>query len=1093
MSTYDSQHDPSQDDGLSEMRGETFDSFSRDRRTAAATLDTLDSGERPRYRRRPRLQKRARFDKRSGFEAYDDDYSRYEYEDQEFDSLYRNVDSHQHSNDSKGQHHGNSGADNRASYSLGILSVIMLVSLCAFLFSSSPQAFVVCTGLCSILLIVFNAALENLIQQIAARLHGKTKALASKSSHLFNGVNLAMILMGIVLPSIVITFGATFYASQVWSMFLKHPFEMLIYTALVVGAPAANCFVLASFLYNKADRPRLIALFCGIAAGVSLCTGLLSCLMFREFDALRSLIVGGASAGCFATAVMLYCRLMRRPHIAGDRACKIAAGVSMLLSILTIGAIEAKPAAMRVAETFALATNAESRRGGIAMLNFMGAAPDILEEIKYQDPTNVGSSYFNTGGYGSYPITRYDPVLFKPSLSLAFFKIFDEESQSIYYRMTGHTPEGARGINTSLTPSDQFPWMGGVVDTLELSRSKLTGNINSETLSSYMDWTFELTNSGNNQQEAKMRLGLPKGAVVSRLTAWIGGQPHEAQFSTTSNAEGAYSWVVRGRRDPVLVKQIDKDFVEVDCFPVPAMGTMQVRIGITTPVNPETSRKAKMDLPFIHSSNFNQNSCKTQLNVKADSFAYAETLGSAEHIGSRGGAISCEASLNRTTSLVVSCNAGDAPIIAEDTRSGRKSFTVTRMLPVIRKRPAKVVVVLDGSSTLAPYREEIANGLKALPENEIPTTFVLASDEDSNALSGKTTLSSKVASVPLVGGQLNERFLKAAVTEAGNDGCVLWIHGLQVVTDPEVSISSVDPLTRKKALIYDLQVGPGYNSIANGLTYNGKPAIESIKRSGAIAADLQDFCNRELARTHEFKVVRDHADAVPADAKVIPSGVASTQLATLWAHDEIERLYNQNWSAAEAVGMLYRVVSPTTSAVVLERASDYTQYDMQEPDSKNYSKNAGFADAKQRAELVKTVKANATSQMIAFNSDKNTGSQTQQYNSGQAPQLQGATNGTVGPQGQDATVIYGVNSAGTVRVNNMANIEAVLNIFANALEILGLCWGVPNIILGVMRFGMMRDAAVRIGVGIGSVTFGLATPGIVNWLCSAARDANLFS
>lgn len=57
-----------------------------------------------------------------------------------------------------------------------------------------------------------------------------------------------------------------------------------------------------------------------------------------------------------------------------------------------------------------------------------------------------------------------------------------------------------------------------------------------------------------------------------------------------------------------------------------------------------------------------------------------------------------------------------------------------------------------------------------------------------------------------------------------------------------------------------------------------------------------------------------------------------------------------------------------------------------------------------------------------------------------APGLQCATNGTVGPQGADATVIMGVNTAGTIRVNNLANLEALLNIIANGMEILGIAW-----------------------------------------------------
>ena len=37
---------------------------------------------------------------------------------------------------------------------------------------------------------------------------------------------------------------------------------------------------------------------------------------------------------------------------------------------------------------------------------------------------------------------------------------------------------------------------------------------------------------------------------------------------------------------------------------------------------------------------------------------------------------------------------------------------------------------------------------------------------------------------------------------------------------------------------------------------------------------------------------------------------------------------------------------------------------------------------------------------------------------GRSPTLQGATNGTISPQGAEATVVQGVNTAGTVRVNN---------------------------------------------------------------------------
>jgi hypothetical protein len=123
-----------------------------------------------------------------------------------------------------------------------------------------------------------------------------------------------------------------------------------------------------------------------------------------------------------------------------------------------------------------------------------------------------------------------------------------------------------------------------------------------------------------------------------------------------------------------------------------------------------------------------------------------------------------------------------------------------------------------------------------------------------------------------------------------------------------------------------------------------------------------------------------------------------------------------------------------------------------------------------------------------------TGTQTQQGNMATAPKLQGATNGTIAPQGQDATVVQGVNTAGTVRVNNLANLEALLNIIANGMEILGIAWGGPTMIMGFMHMAAgSHDAMKKVMFGAAGVTGGLATPGCINWLVASARDAALFN
>jgi hypothetical protein len=131
------------------------------------------------------------------------------------------------------------------------------------------------------------------------------------------------------------------------------------------------------------------------------------------------------------------------------------------------------------------------------------------------------------------------------------------------------------------------------------------------------------------------------------------------------------------------------------------------------------------------------------------------------------------------------------------------------------------------------------------------------------------------------------------------------------------------------------------------------------------------------------------------------------------------------------------------------------------------------------------------------NNGGNTLSQTYQNagaNTAYAPSLQGTTFGTIGPQGNDATYVTGINTAGTVRVNNLANLEALLNIIANGMEILGIAWGGPTMIMGFMYMAAGSQTAMnKVLFGIGGVTGGLATPGAINWLVASARDANLFS
>lgn len=144
------------------------------------------------------------------------------------------------------------------------------------------------------------------------------------------------------------------------------------------------------------------------------------------------------------------------------------------------------------------------------------------------------------------------------------------------------------------------------------------------------------------------------------------------------------------------------------------------------------------------------------------------------------------------------------------------------------------------------------------------------------------------------------------------------------------------------------------------------------------------------------------------DCPVLEDINAEHRISTLWAKSQIEHLVSDGRrSDAARLAEVYRVVSSISGACVLENQNDYARSGLHRDQWRAVAIAGTAAQSETPLEL---------SGMSAVD----------------APMLQGATNGTIGPQGMDATVISGVNTAGTIRVNNLANMEAALCVVANA-------------------------------------------------------------
>lgn len=140
---------------------------------------------------------------------------------------------------------------------------------------------------------------------------------------------------------------------------------------------------------------------------------------------------------------------------------------------------------------------------------------------------------------------------------------------------------------------------------LSATRTTLTGIVDPESLTAayYLSTVFKNSTAVN--QQAQMNIMLPAGAVVTRATLWINGQPQEAAFTESGKAQAAFDWVNQGRRDPLLVKQVDARTIQVVASPVvPGGDGMKIRIGITAPVRLLPAGEVAADLPTIAERNF---------------------------------------------------------------------------------------------------------------------------------------------------------------------------------------------------------------------------------------------------------------------------------------------------------------------------------------------------------------------------------------------------------------------------------------------------------------------------------------------------------
>ncbi|MGE5605929.1 MAG: VIT domain-containing protein, partial [Bacteroidota bacterium] len=528
-----------------------------------------------------------------------------------------------------------------------------------------------------------------------------------------------------------------------------------------------------------------------------------------------------------------------------------------------------------------------------------------------------------------------------------FSPIEPEHSREIFYLVTG-TPFNSVprpnfnirniGLFENFDPDQGGDVVAGSINKLKLFSSRIDGSIDPETALPYLEWTMVFKNHDQfYDHEARAKILLPPGAVVSRLTLWINNEEREAAFAGRGKVKAAYKKVVQSLRDPVLVTTAGPNQVLIQCFPVPRnQGEMKIRIGISAPMVLDGWESALLKLPTFVEHNFSipiETSHSIWIESKKSLESNLDVL-SMEHPRADLFRIKGLISNNEWTSkpVVIRSNRVNNLQIAwtEDPLNPKKQFIIQKIVSRHLSKPKRIILIVDGSKSIEKYKSTIAALLPKLP-SEVEFGALIASDEVIEIIKPiqaspeiYRSTGNRLKDNSYQGGQDNLPALIRALelTSGDSENAIIWIHGPQPIL-----LSPIDNLLQywdrlsEHPAFYDIQTETGPNLVLEKLPPIDK--IYYIPRLYHFEKDLELLFTR-WNRIH-FSLVRQKHTNINL---LNPNQKTSSHLARLWCRDQVYRmispLVNQTKKAVELASS-YQIVTPVTGAVVLENESQYKE------------------------------------------------------------------------------------------------------------------------------------------------------------------------
>lgn len=527
-----------------------------------------------------------------------------------------------------------------------------------------------------------------------------------------------------------------------------------------------------------------------------------------------------------------------------------------------------------------------------------------------------------------------------PKSMLYTSDIDSDAARELYFRVTGQAVASDWDSNTwrsfqetlkaGSTTWDQNP-------NLSLETSHLKAALDPSAPMAYVQWEMVFANTAGRQAEARAEIALPAGARVSRVTLWIEDEPREAAFGGRAQVTDAYEDVVIVQnKDPLLVTTAGPDRVRMRAFPVPVQGKIRLQLGITAPLDVVRAIEARLDLPYFTEKNF-QLAERSRHRIELMNTGRAQRLHTPRGLENPFQMTDAQLASFET---FVAIHRDDRHNVFRHGEDPQQPQAVARLVEGQMPRPRHVVLVVDGSGGIEPYRSELLAVVDRLhaawPEMEI----LLASDTVPGGIDrwqGQATAGDGSRGAPsarqwlaahsFAGGQDNTFALREAIELARSKvgAAVLWVGGRQ-----PVSFSS------QKALrgtleggpvppIFVLPLEPGALRLWDAFEIQPRTVLP---RYGTLVDDLMAFPGLDASR----KVFELRFDSQSPAAPVHGLQV-SDHLERLSVAQTIDRLLRRTDDSrareqALQLAVKRQLVTPVSGAVVLETAEQYADHDL---------------------------------------------------------------------------------------------------------------------------------------------------------------------